>query len=422
MGAVIAVVGAGIAGLSAARALSAAGLEPVVFEARARVGGRIHSHRGPNFTADLGASWIHGATGNPIADLARREGIETIATRHEDRALYEGAGRLFKEAEDQGYREWFAERLARASERARAGPDRSLGSELLRGAEALPPRKRRYLEFGLRWLELIMGGPTDRLSLRYWDHDEELPGADRYFPGGFDAVTTALARGIDVRAGAAVRAIERSREGVRLELERGGRIGADACVVTVPLGCLRRGEPKFEPPLPAPVRAAARRLGVGTLDKIVLSFSRRFWPESTYLTALPTSLRECPAFFSPDAPGQAPVLVGMVAARAAAALEGEPDDVIAEGALRGLRRALGGGVPDPEEVIVTRWGRDPFARGSYSHIPVGARPDDHDALARPIGRVALAGEATHRRHPATAHGAYLSGLRAARQIFRELTM
>jgi monoamine oxidase len=82
-----------------------------------------------------------------------------------------------------------------------------------------------------------------------------------------------------------------------------------------------------------------------------------------------------------------------------------------------LRRMYGDRIPAPEAWKITRWASDPFSRGSYSHIPPGASGDDHDALAAPVGnRLHFAGEATIQTYPATVHGAYLTGRRAAREV------
>lgn len=91
-------------------------------------------------------------------------------------------------------------------------------------------------------------------------------------------------------------------------------------------------------------------------------------------------------------------------------------DLIAE-----VRRELGKifgprNVPEPSEVIISRWGKDRFARGSYSYVGSRALPDDYDNMAKAVGKLHFAGEATCGTHPATVHGAYLSGLRAAAEV------
>ena len=93
------------------------------------------------------------------------------------------------------------------------------------------------------------------------------------------------------------------------------------------------------------------------------------------------------------------------------------DDEIMADILSLLEEVYGVTPPDTVDSYVTRWSKDPFSLGSYSYIPVGASPADFEALATPVGeRLLFAGEATAWEHHATAHGALISGLRAAKQL------
>jgi len=85
-----------------------------------------------------------------------------------------------------------------------------------------------------------------------------------------------------------------------------------------------------------------------------------------------------------------------------------------------LRSVFGAAVPQPLEAIVTRWGQDQFARGSYSYSGPDFRPDDYEVMAKPIGNLFFAGEHTCGTHPATVHGAYISGLRAASEVLEAM--
>lgn len=112
-----------------------------------------------------------------------------------------------------------------------------------------------------------------------------------------------------------------------------------------------------------------------------------------------------------------PVLLGFNAADEARRMESWTDEKIVASALATLRRIFGRATPDPVDYQVTRWAADPFAAGSYSFNALGATPQMRDDLAASInGKLFFAGEATSRRHFGSAHGAYLSGLRAAREI------
>ncbi len=263
-----------------------------------------------------------------------------------------------------------------------------------------------------------MGADLDGLSAQRWDQDVELPGGDRVFPEGYDVVVRGLARGLDVRLGHVVDRVRRTAGGVVVRTDR-GRFEGHGAVVALPLGVLARGSVAFDPPLPDAHRAAIGRIGVGVLDKIVLRFPRAFWPEEAHhLGMAPANDVQGIAGFLPLSPyGLPPILVGWVAGRQARALEAEPDGVVVSAALASLERVFPGRVPEPEQEWITRWDRDPFAAGSYSHLPPGARGEDHDRLAMPVdARLVLAGEHTCRAHPATVHGAYESGVRAAGQL------
>jgi len=107
-----------------------------------------------------------------------------------------------------------------------------------------------------------------------------------------------------------------------------------------------------------------------------------------------------------------------MAGEAAVQTESETDEDIIDEAIALLRKMYPAKVvPVPTETIITRWGKDPFSRGSYSYMGQQATAEDHDLMAKPVGdHLYFAGEATCKSHPATVHGAYISGLRAAAEV------
>jgi monoamine oxidase len=275
------------------------------------------------------------------------------------------------------------------------------------------------IDWGLGWLSLIMGADADQLSARYWDQDEDLAGPDHVVIDGYDHVATALADGLDVRLGHPVHHVRWSDRGVTLE-GPGLHLDCEHVICTVPLGVLKRGDIVFDPPLPSRKTKAIERLGMGVLDKIVMRFPEAFWPRDyEHIGCLPEKSGELIGFTNLLAYGLPPTLIGWFAGRFAQALEHRDDAAVAERALDALRAGLGISVPRPSHIRVTRWSQDPHARGAYSHIAPGASGDDYDVLAEPVaGRLRFAGEATYRHHPATVHGAYMSGIREARRLVR----
>jgi monoamine oxidase len=186
----------------------------------------------------------------------------------------------------------------------------------------------------------------------------------------------------------------------------------------LPQGVLKAGYVSFSPPLPEAKLAAIERMRMGILNKVYLRFPRIFWPEEAdMLGYIPERKGEWAEWLNIAHYTGQPVLLAFNAADYGRALEDLPDDEIVAAAMATLRTMFGNDIPEPEAALITRWGADIYSHGSYSYMPLGATPDHYDDLAEPLGeRVFFAGEATSSDFPATVHGAYLSGLRAAEEI------
>jgi phytoene dehydrogenase-like protein len=207
------IVGAGIAGLSAAHRLSKAGHTVVVLEARDRIGGRIWTQEkflgGP---IDLGASWIHGGSDNPLHHLAEAHDIKTVKTDEQTYPLIftqAGVG-LGVERQKKLYRQFNlqlkAELYKRQYNLKLSEPDQSLGD--LMNAVLKDLRAKSEIqsteEFELRHLiatEISGAYATDvhNLSLRHWDKGHWFKGADLLLPGGYKQLLDILAIGVDIR-------------------------------------------------------------------------------------------------------------------------------------------------------------------------------------------------------------------------------
>jgi polyamine oxidase len=381
------IIGAGVAGLSTARALADRGLNPIVLEARERIGGRILTISLDGQTIDLGAGWIHGPHGNPIAALARQIGAPIKKTDWD--------------------RIWFPKMKPSEARRALARAERLFP---MRGhgsvAEAIP--KAWLSDQLMRWaIQTAIAGeygadPED-LSLMHWRDDEDFAGGDHLLLHGYGELMIHLAKGLDIRLGHAVRVIVNRRDGVIVDTNRGA-IRADFAVVTLPLGVLKARSVVFDPPLPKYKEDAIERLGVGVLNKLVLLFERPFWPPRAQVIGHngPYSI-----FYV-----QGRALVGLVGGAAARVPVPETiQDVL--GAL---------GAPRPVTHLTTHWHVDPYALGAISVVAPGGTSADFDALQSRVGRLLFAGEATTGTHRGTVHGAFLSGQRAAMELLRSLAI
>jgi monoamine oxidase len=406
------VIGAGVAGLAAAQALRAEGLSTLTLEARERIGGRVWTDRARTTPVDIGASWVHGVDGNPIARLLREAGASLSRTDFNSITLYRDGSRIGERKSLDGFYRFVERRKEKIDD------DESLQQtlDLYLRSERIEANR----EFMLRHListdiETEFGAEMSELSLEWFNEDEEFAGGDYFVASGYDALVAPLAEGLDIRLRSPVRTIVDTGEGVIVST--GSReFRAGAAIVAVPLGVLKRGAIRFTPPLSKAKRRALKALRMGNLHKSFLEFTHAFWDDSQTIAILRGDKfwRE---FINVTKEVGRPALVALHCGDTASSLARMSKEEIAARAYEALRVAYPNAAP-PIDVTTTEWEDDPFSLGSYSFVPVGASLDMCRELARPQGRLCFAGEHTSHDYPATVHGAYLSGQRAARSVIR----
>ncbi|KAI9084228.1 hypothetical protein K1719_033735 [Acacia pycnantha] len=435
------IVGAGLAGLVAARQLVFMGFKVVVLEGRTRPGGRVKTKKmvgdGVEAAADLGGSVLTGINGNPLGVLARQLGFPLHKVR-DICPLYLPDGKAVDSEIDSSIETSFNKLLERVCKLRQAmieevkSVDVSLGTALeafrraYKVAEDL--QERMLFNWHLANLEYANATLMSNLSMAYWDQDDpfEMGGDHCFIPGGNERFVRALAEDLPIFYGRTVECIKYGTDGVLVYAD-GQEFYGDMALCTVPLGVLKKGSIEFFPELPQRKKDAIHRLGFGLLNKVAMLFPYNFWGGNIdtfgHLTEDLSMRGEFFLFYSYSSVSGGPLLVALVAGDAAIRFEMmSPVESVRRvmDILRGIFHPKGIAVPDPVQAVCTRWGKDHFTYGSYSYVAIGSSGDDYDFLAESVGdgRVFFAGEATSKQYPATMHGAFLSGMREAANILR----
>lgn len=410
------VIGAGIAGLTAAKQLVEDGYEVLIIEARDRVGGRIATDWSLGTPFEVGAGWIHGPEGNPLTEQPEAADLTQFITDDDSLSVFSATGQPISRSD------LFAldARLKRAAETIdeRFEKDMPLSAALSRlDPDLLADQLFKWAMSA--FVEFDAGGPIEALSTAYYAADRAFDGVDTIVLEGYEKLLPVPGSDADILLETKVSDIE-YEEDDGVSVYAGDQLfEADFVVCTVPLGVLKTDAINFDPPLPNPIRHSIKTIPMGTVTKLGLKFEEAFWDiETQYFGAMTEPKGRWPYIVNyrtfSDANILLPLSFGDYAFKADAMSEAEMRD----DAMDVLRGAFGTDTPEPIATVPTHWSTDPLSFGAYSYAGIGATPSDFDAFTKPVADVLIfAGEHTDFAYHGTAHGALLSGRRAADQIY-----
>ncbi len=407
------VIGAGISGLAAAKKLKETGFNVIVLEAQEKVGGRLRTNRSLGVAFDEGASWIHGIDGNPIASLAQQAGMNTAYTDDDSRKSYDIGGVL---------------RSATTYDNAETELYTILNSMMNSGNanqsfetifNNLYPAKTtdRLWNFLLSTYVTFDTGDLDKLSSIFYNEGEEFDGEERIATNGYDTIPNYLANGLNIQLNQRVTEIDYSNTKIKV-LHNGTQSEADSVIITVPLGVLKTSAIQFIPALPTVKQNAIQKIGMNCVNKFLLTWDIAFWDDVQYISYTPTTKDKFNYFVNVKKVNPSVnALMTFAYADYARQTETMTDAQVINEIMLHLKDIYGNSIPNPTNMIRTKWQSNVNAFGAYSYTAVGTEMQHFDDLAEEINdKLFFAGEHTEADYFSTAHGAYLSGIREADKI------
>lgn len=428
----VAVIGAGVAGLTAARLLAEAGLRVVILEARDRIGGRIWTaHASNGEPVELGAEFIHGRP-RAIFDLVRSANLDVRE--------FGGPQWIHVDGKLQRSQDFFANAQSILDKMDGSGPDRSFAS-LLNSCAAEDSAKL----WGLEYVEGFQGALAERISVRSLVRsrtaEKEVDGHRSFrLTRGYESLLQVLSDAlppnlVSIRLNTVVDAVRWAEHEVRIQAQTSNgsvEFSAPRAIVTLPLGVLQAapntpGAVCFEPALQEKA-SPLLLLYMGQTIRISMAFSQRWWEQAAG-GGEPGALRDMSIVFSHQdwfptwwtRESSTPILTGWAASRRGERLSGKSGSFIKDKAIESLASIFEFPRPALEAALqswhVHDWQSDPYARGSYSYVGVGGEGAQSELAASVAGTLFFAGEATNSEgHHGTVHGAIATGERAAREV------
>ncbi|KAJ5597436.1 hypothetical protein N7537_007520 [Penicillium hordei] len=434
----VAVLGAGVAGVTAAKALSDNGVDDfLLVEYQDRIGGRMHDvsfGSGPDgnpYTVEAGANWVQGTvTGegpeNPIYTLAKKNKIITLETDQDNTTYFDekgpaNYGNAISEFQDALHRVTVdAGSLLKDNIQ-----DRSFRAGLrLHGWD--PAKNDSYRQTAEWWLfdgefvytpsesSEVFTSVAENATFNYFSEENLFV----YDQRGFATIIREEAAEFlpendnRLRLNTQVTGVDYNRDSVTVRTNQ-GCIDADYAIMTFSLGVLQKNVVDFVPTLPSWKKDAIHSFELGTYTKIFMQFSEPFWDNAQYLIYADSETRGYYPEFQPlDLPGVlegSGLMVATVVNDQSYRVEAQSNEETQAEVMEVLRNMYGPDIPDPTHLWYQRWTQTPWAYGSYSNWPPSTSLQAHQNLRANIGNVFFAGEATSQEFFGYLQGAYFEG-------------
>eukprot|EP00794_Sanderia_malayensis_P012038 gene12038-13280_t len=434
----VVVIGAGVAGVTAAKQLERAGCKVKVLEARDDIGGRVKDDNTLGVCVSKGPQIITGYINNPLSIVCEQIDNRLRILRPKCNLL-SSEGKIADEDVDQKVELYFNLMLESLEELKNEGSDTTQYDSLKdsidmrkKDLEAqiyreLTEEENCLIEFHLANLEFACGASLENISAMHWNQNEstlQYSGEHAWVDKGFKYLLQKLSEGLDIRLCSEVTSIDYSNEEVKVCCNNGEEYTADKVIVTVPLSMLQKEKIKFKPVLPVAKKKAISNLGAGLIEKVAMKFKNNFWKKkiekADYFGRVPDSCdgRGFSCLFYDVSDESNFVLMSLIAGKAVEEMSNKSDKQVITECIQVLSKMFPEEkISSPEKYFVSRWSKEENIEMTYSYVGLNGCGDDYDKLAEDIdGKLFFAGEATNRGYPQTVTGAFISGIREAEKI------
>ena len=378
-GKTVLIIGAGISGLAAAKKLKDKGFTVIVLEAQEKIGGRLRTDRSMGIAFDEGASWIHGPNGNPITKLASQAGANTYLTDDDNLAVFDNNGTAYSDAFLDSQYTQFENALKAVRS---AGTKRQSFQTIFNSLYPTQANNRLWKYMLSAYLEFDTGGDISKLSSKYFYDDEAFPGKDVIVTNGYDKVANLLGQGLDIRLNSRVIEINYNATKSLVKVNENS-IEADYVIVSVPLGVLKNNSISFQPSLPASKLSAIQNIQMGNVNKFLFIWDTPFWDTNIQYIG-----------YTPETKGKfnylmnmkkfLPTINGLMTfayGDYATVTETMTDAQIKNEVMAQLKTIYGNSIPNPTNMLRTKWGQNINTFGAYSFATNRTTSADFDTMA-----------------------------------------
>lgn len=399
--------------MAAAQKLQKNGFTVTVLEAQDLVGGRLRSNRSLGIAFDEGASWIHGVDGNPVTDLAQQAGMTTFHTDDDSIIAYDKGGASISDTVFTNTETEYYNILDTLMNHGSA----SKSFETVFFEQYPQYAGSRLWRFFLSTYLTFDRGDLNKTSSLLYNEGEEFDGLEKIATNGYDTIPQYLAKGLEVLLNQRVSKVDYANNKV-VVTHNGAVSEADYVLVTAPLGVLKNNKIEFFPALPTAKQAAIEKIGMNCVNKFLLRWDKAFWDDKQYIVYTPEAKDKFNYFvnvrkFHPTVNA----LMTFAYADYGRQTETMSDAQLSGEIMAHLRDIYGNNIPDPTDLLRTKWASNENSYGAYSFTAVGTEMRHFDDLAAAVdNKLFFAGEHTEIDYFSTAHGAYLSGIREADKI------